>query len=214
MAHLKRQSASKIWPIERKGTKYLIKPASNNYDGMPVLTVLRDVLKLAQNRKEVKKIIHERKLLVNSTPVKDEKLSMTLFDVLTVIPLNKSYRLTVLENGKFDLKEEKNIDTKIAKVVKKTKLKGNKTQLNLSDGINFISSVKCKTNDSLVVDLKKKTAVKCLEFKEKANVLVFAGKHIGEEGKVQKIDMEKELATLEIKNKEVKVLIKQLIVIE
>ena len=214
MGHLKRQEASKIWPIERKGTKYIVKPASNNYNGMPVLTVLRDVLKLAQNRKEVKKIIHERKLVLNNTPVKDEKLSMSLFDVLTILPLNKSYRLTVLDNGKFDLKEEKNIDTKIAKVVKKTKLKENKIQLNLSDGTNFISNVKCKTNDSLIVDLKKKTPSKCLEFKEKANVLVFAGKHIGEEGKVEKIDEEKELAVLKIKDKEVKVLIKQLIVIE
>ena len=45
-------------------------------------------------------------------------------------------------------------------------------------------------------------------------MLVFAGKHIGEEGKVEKIDEEKELAVLKIKDKEVKVLIKQLIVIE
>ena len=57
MGHLKRQETSKIWPIERKGTKFIVKPASNNSNGMPVLTVLRDVLKLVQNRKEVKKII-------------------------------------------------------------------------------------------------------------------------------------------------------------
>jgi small subunit ribosomal protein S4e len=93
-------------------------------------------------------------------------------------------------------------------------MKGNKIQLNLSDGTNFISNTKCKTNDSLIIDLKKRTPLKCLEFKENAKVLVFAGKHIGEEGKINQIDDEKKLANLEIKDKEVKVLIKQLIVIE
>jgi small subunit ribosomal protein S4e len=214
MAHLKRQETSKIWPIKRKGTKFIVKPASNNVKGMPILTVVRDVLKLAQNRKEVKKIIHERKLKLNNSIVTDEKMSMTLFDVLNIQQLNKNYRMVILENGKFDLIEDKNGETKVAKVIKKTKMKGNKIQINLSDGTNFISSILCKTNDSLVIDLKKRTPTKCLEFKEKSKVLVFAGKHAGEEGKIEKIDLEKELANLEIKGKEVKALIKQLIVIE
>lgn len=214
MAHIKIQSTPKIWPIQRKGNAFIVKAASNSKNGMPLLTILRDVLKVAQNRKEVKKLIHERKLLLNNNFVTDEKMGVALFDVITLSPTNKSYRLIIAENGKFDLKEEKNKETKIAKVINKTKIKNKKIQINFSDGENFISETKCRVNDSFVINLEKKTLGKCLELKIKAKALVTQGKHAGEEGHIEEIDNEKELAILNIKEKKVKVLIKQLMVIE
>jgi small subunit ribosomal protein S4e len=201
MAHLKIQRTPKIWPTKRKGNTFIVKPASNNTKGMPVLTILRDVLKLSQNRKEVKKIIHERKLLLNNSPVTDEKISVALFDIITITPINKSYRLIIAENGKFDLVEEKDKETKIAKIINKTKIKNNKIQINLSDGQNFISDIKCKVNDSLSINLEKKSPTKCLELKEKAKALVFQGKHAGEKGLIEEIDKEKELVVLNITGK-------------
>ena len=56
--HLKRQKIPKNWPIKRKGTKYLVRPNSNLTKGIPILIILRDMLKVAQNRREVKRIIH------------------------------------------------------------------------------------------------------------------------------------------------------------
>jgi small subunit ribosomal protein S4e len=214
MAHIKIQSTPKVWPTKRKGKTFIVKAASNSTKSMSVLTVLRDVLKLAQNRKEVKKIIHERKLLLNNSPVTDEKMGVALFDVITLSPNNKSYRVVIAENGKFDLIEEKSKGTKIAKVINKTKIKNNKTQINLSDGKNFISEIKCKVNDSFIIDLEKKSLLKCLTLSEKSKALVFEGKHAGEKGTIEEIDKEKELAVLNIEGKKVKVLIKQLMIIE
>jgi len=212
--HLKRQKVPKNWPIKRKGTAYIVRPNANILNGIPILVALRDILKLAQNRKEVKKAIHSKNLLLNGFPVRDEKNSITLFDTLTLVPSNESYRLSLSEKGKFQIEkinagEETH---KIAKVINKKMLKGKKVQLNLSDGRNFLSDIKCNVNDSVLIDLKKKKIEKCLPLKEKGEVLVFAGKHAGKKANINKIDQVKKMSELTFENKKINVLIKQLII--
>jgi small subunit ribosomal protein S4e len=175
---------------------------------------MRNMLKIAQNKKEVKSAIHEKDVKINNRGVRDEKTTVNLFDIISVIPSKKNYRLVLLENGKYGFSEEKVAKSKVAKIIGKRKLKGNKTQINLSDGNNFISDIKCNTNDSVVIDLEKYEISKCLEFKEKANALVLEGKHTGEKGIIQKIEKEHKIAIIEEKNKQSKVLIKHLMIIE
>lgn len=214
--HLKRQKVPKNWPIERKGTAYVVRPNANISNGIPILIALRDMLKLAQNRKEVKKAIHVKNLLLNGSPVRDEKNSISLFDTLTIVPSNESYKLSLSEKGKFQIEkinagEETH---KIAKVINKKILKGKKIQLNLSDGRNFLSDIKCNVNDSVLIDLKKKKIEKCLPLKEKGEVLVFAGKHAGKKANINKIDQVKKMAELTFNGEKINVLIKQLIIIK
>ncbi len=80
---MKRQAIPKNWPVHRKGTAYIVRPNFAKSHGIPILVVLRDVLKVAQNRKEVKKALHKKLVLINNKEVRDEKNSMLLFDVLT-----------------------------------------------------------------------------------------------------------------------------------
>ena len=214
--HLKRQKVPKNWPIERKGTAYVVRPNANISNGVPILVALRDMLKLAQNRKEVNKAIHVKNLLLNGSPVRDEKNSISLFDTLTIVPSNESYKLSLSEKGKFQIEkinagEETH---KIAKVINKRILKGKKVQLNLSDGRNFLSDIKCNVNDSVLIDLKKKKIEKCLPLKEKGEVLVFAGKHAGKKANINKIDQVKKMAELTFNDEKINVLIKQLIIIK
>ena len=214
--HLKRQKVPKNWPIERKGTAYIVRPNANMSNGMPILIILRDMLKLAQNRKEVKRIIHSKNLLLNGSLVKDEKNSVSLFDALTIVPSNENYRLSLSEKGKFQIKKINAGEEihKIAKIVNKKVLKGKKVQLNLSDGRNFLSDIKCNVNDSVLIDLKKKKIEKCLPLKEKGDVLVFAGKHAGKKASINKIDPVRKMVELTFGDKKINVLIKQLIVTE
>jgi small subunit ribosomal protein S4e len=212
--HLKRQKAPKKWPITRKGTSFVVRPLSNLNGGIPLLIVMRDMLKIAQNRREVKRAIHEKNILVNLKPVKDERHSLLLFDLLTIVPENKNYRIEMTERGKFSVMEDKNSETKVAKVKNKKMLKGKRIQLNLSDGNNFFSDIKCDVNDSVLIDLKENKIQKCLPLKEKANVFVFEGKHAGKRGIVNKIMNEKRMVELS-KDKDIfNVLIKQLIITE
>jgi len=214
--HLKRQKAPKNWPIHRKGTKYVVRPNFNLQKGVPILIILRDMLKIAQNRREVKKALHLKHILLNNKIVKEEKNSALLFDTLAVIPLKKFYRIDLLKKGKFKLEEIKEAEAnqKVSKVVNKKILKNKKVQLNLLDGNNFISDTECKINDSALIDFKEKKIKKCLPLKEKAKAVIFAGKHAGERGIIGKINQEKKVVSLTTDRGKINVLTKQLVVIE
>jgi small subunit ribosomal protein S4e len=202
--HLKRESVPKSWPITRKGTAYVVRPSSSLNEGIPVLVVLRDIMEVAQNRKEVKKIIHANQIMVNQRLVKDEKKSLSLFDTISLVPLKKSYRLTLTEKGKFKLEEisEKEAGEKIAKIINKKVLNGKKVQLNLSDGRNILDNRKCKVNDSVVVNLKENKVEKVMEIKDKVKAMVMGGKHAGRSGQIENIDLDKKMALIETKDKE------------
>ncbi|MBU0894338.1 MAG: hypothetical protein KKF48_04630 [Nanoarchaeota archaeon] len=222
--HLKRQIIPKSWPIKRKENRYIVRPNFNIQGGMPILVILRDILKLAQNRKEVKKAIHLKQVLLNNKKIRDEKNSALLFDTITILPpkdekniLKKYYRLGLSEKGKFNLLEikESEANSKTSKIINKKILKGKKIQLNLSDGKNFIYPNKCDVNDSVLINFKEKSKIeKCLPLKEKSKAIIFAGKHAGEYGVIKKINKETKIAELELKNKKINVLIKQLMVLE
>ena len=216
MTHLKRHAVPKTWPIARKGTTFVIKPSFGFSKGMPLLVILRDMLKIVKNRKEAKKAIYMKNILVNGKDAKDEKDGVVLFDVVTIVPSEKSYRLTMSNTGKFDLEEtdKNNANKKIAKIVGKTILKGKKIQLNLSDGKNFLSDIKCKTNDSALIDFKSKKIEKCIPLKNNSEVFIFAGKHSGKKGKIENIDEEKKIASINDGKEKINVLIKQFIVTE
>lgn len=216
MRHLKRQAVPKKWPITRKGTKFVVRSNYNLEEGLPVLVILRDMLKVAQNRKEVKKAITSNNILINGKPVRDDKNPALFYDVITIVPLNKSYRIELTKNGKFNTEEisEKSNNKKISKVIGKKILKDKKVQINLIDGRNFISTVECKLGDSVVINFKDKKIEKCLPLKEKAKVVVFAGKHSGKKGDIESINAEKKMASLNSEDGKINVLLKQLMVVE
>src|SRR3990167_6598759 len=168
MTHLKRQSAPKTWPVPKKGTAYMVKPLSNLKTTIPLTLILRDILRVCKNRREIKRAIQLRQIKVNSREVKDDKISISLFDIMEIIPSKKHYQVGLSEKGKFEINETKEQDskTKVAKIINKKTLNGKKTQINLGDGQNFLSEMKCRVNDSAVVNLKDRKIEKLLPLKE------------------------------------------------
>ena len=214
--HLKRHKVPKNWPIPRKGTKYVVKSRFNLEKAIPILVILRDILKIARNRKEVKRALYLKHILLNNKVVRDEKHSALLFDTITIVPAEKYYRVELSDNGKFKIAEiqKSDADKKVSKVVNKKILKGRKTQLNLSDGRNMLSDLKCNINDSVVINFSQNKIEKCLSLKEKAKVIVIAGKHAGETGIIKSIKPRRKMVGLNVDGKEINVLIKQLMVVE
>jgi len=213
--HLKIQKAPKSWPIYRKGRKYVVRPRINIEGGVPILIVLRDLLGVVQNRKEAKRVIHKKQILLNNKPVKNEKDGVLLFDTITLIPLKKIYRLNLSKNKKIQVNEikEKEGNYKTAKVTGKKILKGKKIQLNLSDGRNFISDIKCCINDSVLINFEKKKIEKCIPLKKNSKAFVFAGKHAGKKGTIKKMDSKNKMVELELKGRIINVLIKQVMAV-
>jgi small subunit ribosomal protein S4e len=216
MRHLKRHAVPKSWPVTRKGTTFVVRANSNPEKGLPILILLRDLLKVAENRKEVKRALIFKNIQVNGKYAEDEKNTVVLFDVVKIIPFKKNYRMELNEKGKFKVEEisEKDSGQKIAKVVGKKVLKGKISQINLLDGRNFISDIKCSTGDSVLVNFKDKKIEKCIPLKEKAKVIVFAGKHSGKTGEIEEMNKDKKMALINSGNEKINVLLNQLMAIE
>ena len=187
--YVKRETVSKTWPIPRKGTKYIVAPSHNKQSGIPLLVVMRDVLKLVDKRKELKQVLLEGKILVNNKIVKEENYSLALFDTISIQIMKAYYRVELSSNGKIHLHEIKESDAnhKISKVTGKKILKKNLIQLNLDDGRNLISKEKINVSDSVLINFKDKKIDQVIPIKEKAKIVVIGGKHLGKSGIVEKI---------------------------
>ncbi len=212
--HLKRSKKPKTWPLAKKGTKYLVRPSHSLKKAIPLLIVLKDIIKIAKNKKEVKKILNFGKIKVNGKTVREEKYPLILFDNLSLD--NKNFKL-VLKNKKFDIVEikEEDANKKISKIVGKKILKREKIQINLADGRNYlIGKEKVKVGDSVVIDLKQNKIMEILPFKEKCRILFIAGKHIGEEGIIEEIDEKSKIITLKVGEEKLNSRLRSLMVIK
>jgi len=187
--HLKRHKIGKFWPVPRKGTKYLAVATHNKNDAIPLVVIVRDVLKLVKNKKELQRLINERRIQINHKEIRETNYPVCLFDVINLPDIKKNYRAMLSTNKKMIFKEipDEEAKTKIFKVISKKTLSNKKMQLNLIHGKNIISNEKVKTGDSIVLNLKDNKILKIIPMKEGGNVFVIKGKHAGHQGKIQEI---------------------------
>jgi len=213
MSHLKRIAMPKSWPISRSGTKYItkVRPGRKDEFSIPALIVLRDMLNVADTKNEIRKIISMKEIIVNGRTISDYKSALGLFDVITLNSMGKNYKI-IFRNRKMDVEETKETDKKICKIIGKKILSGKKQQINLFDGRNIISNEKVKVNDSVVLSLKDKKITKILPLKEKADVYIIGGKHIGEKGTIEKIETNQ--AIIKIGKNDVNIKLGNIFVIE
>ncbi len=188
--HLKRVAAPRAWPITRKTSKWVAKPAPGAHSeerGMPLVVVLRDLLHLADRSKEIKQILHEGQVLVDGRVRKDHRFVVGMFDTVSIPKIDASYRVMIGDNGKFKLVPIKDASTKLCKIVDKTTVREGKVQLNLHDGTTLLGSNDYKTKDSILIKVPERTIDQHLNYGVGSLVFVAAGKHAGEIGKVKEI---------------------------
>jgi len=204
--HTKRQTVSRKWPIPRKGTKYVVVPSHDKKNGIPILIILRDILKLASNRKEVRKILQEKAISLNGKIIQKENLSILPFDVIKIG--NKNHQLGFSDKGKFEVKET-SADERTLRVTGKKILKGKKVQLNLLYGNNVLADKDVKTGNSVVI--KEGKIVKVVEMEKGKKAIVLSGKYRGRQGKIDKL--EGEIATISYDNKKINIPSKNIMVL-
>lgn len=206
--HLKRIAAPKSWPIKRKGTKYIALPKGSIKNSVPLIVVVRDVLKITRNKKETKRALQSGYIKINNKIIRDEKFPLKLFDILTIVPSSLHYKINIGKKGKFKIEEIKlDLNSKISKIVNKTILKGKKIQINLNDGRNYLSDLNCRPGDSVLIDLERNKIEKIIPFEENKEAVIILGKNSGEKGRILKIDNEKNKIKflLENQNKEIEI---------
>ena len=208
--HLKRMKVSTKWPMARKGNKFVVRPKGELAEGIPLLVVLRDMLKIGRNRDEIKQILNSGNVEVNGKIRKGDKLPLRTFDVIKIKSLNKIYSLAFNKAGRFVI-VNKDDEKKLGKIVGKKMLKGGKVQISLNDGSNFIVSTDVKVGETAVIDTTKGKIEKFLPIKEGSKITVISGKHLGDEGKIKSI--KENIAEIIIEDKNVNISLDSLMAI-
>jgi small subunit ribosomal protein S4e len=184
--HQKRISAPKSWPIAKKTHKWVVaaSPGAHSRDAVPILVVLRDLLHLADNAKEAKRILHSGNVTVNGRVVKKYKAQVGLFDV--VAAAGKHHRMLPNPRGKYQLTEisDEEAKRKLVRIDNITVVKGGKLQYNFHDGTNVLLEEKYGTGDSLVFSLPNYEIIGHYERKAGNKAMIVGGKHSGETGTI------------------------------
>jgi len=216
--HLKRKTIENFWPIPKKGTKYVAVPDHNQKESLPLIIVIRDMLKLVRNTKELKKLLYEKKVQVNHIIVHETNYPVSLFDVVILPEMKKNYRAILSKNKKLVLEEvnDKEAGTKVYKVINKKLLQKGNIQLNLMHGRNIVSKEKVNTGDSIIFDLKESKILKIIPVEKGRTAFVNKGKHAGTSGKINDIIERggKKIAKITSDSNKLNVWVKNIIVTE
>ena len=187
MAHIKKTQMPKSWPVPRKGRgkRFVAVPSHGISKGISLLFLLRDVLKIAKTRKEVRYMTLNGMVKVNNKVRKDENFPVQVFDSVNLERAKLNYRLEIV-NRKFSLKKisAKDAESKIVKIGGKTILAKGGVQMNLDDGQNFLSKERFSVGDSVVLNSVENKVKKILPLEEGAKVEIVLGKHAGEKGEL------------------------------
>lgn len=189
---LKRQLAPRFWQVNRKSVRFILNtmpgPHTRKFS-YPIGVVLRDLLHVCSNIREVKRSLNKGLISVDGKMIHHPNFPIGLMDTLEIKPSNQSYRF-VPSNGipLFPIKidsDEKNL--KLEKIKSKVTSKENLYQYCLHDGRTFLSKESYNVNDTCLIDLPKFGIKNHVQLKEGCTVIVTRGENAGNIGKVEEI---------------------------
>lgn len=187
--HTKKLSAPNKWRIKRKTNTWVTSPAPGAHDkkGMPLLLVLRNVIKAVNSKKEARVALNRREILVDGKEGARYNTTVGLMDVISLPKEKKHYRITLGDKGKYDVIQvkKKESNKKVCGVTHKSLIKKGKTQITLHDGKTLITKKKVSVGDSVLLKLPDNKVKKTIKNKRGARVLVTGGSHTGETAKIQ-----------------------------
>ena len=194
--HKKRLAMPRSWAQPRKTTVWISKPdpCGHPIDScMPLTVIIRDELGLAQTKREVKRMLATRKIMVDGRVPKSVNRGVGLMDVLTIGDDN--YRCIFDNRGKLRFPKIATADasTKLCRIDGKTTVSGGATQYNLHDGRNIVidKANAYNTGDSLVISIPEQTVRGHHEFNDGATAYLIGGGHVGSISEIQSLNVKR-----------------------
>jgi small subunit ribosomal protein S4e len=194
---LKRKPAPRFWPIHRKELIWTARPKPGPHSILyciPLMLIIRDILGLAETRKEAKTIISQVQIKVDGKLQKEEDFPIGLMDVISIPTIEKAYRVLPSEKGlilhSIDAVEAK---FKLCRIESKSIVKGGHVQLNLHDGRNVLVQLGdpknpeedvYRTLDVLKISIPDQEIVENANLATGVPAIVFGGKNIGRHGSI------------------------------
>lgn len=229
MGHLKRHAAPEHFDISVKAATFTVKPSPGPHPierCIPLLILIRDHLKYAETAAEAKKIIKERKVLVDWRVVTDHKFPIGLMDVVSLPETGEHFRiLPVYRRGLTAIKiNEDDARLKVCRIIRKLHVNEGHLQITLHDGRNIRYKqvtpevLSYKVGDSLIISFPEKVTQGHLKLAEENYGLIFDGEKQGLHGRIVKVDRDviypsKPTVTLQVNSEKVTTLLKYVIVV-
>ncbi|MCS7140213.1 MAG: 30S ribosomal protein S4e [Candidatus Nezhaarchaeota archaeon] len=198
---LKRYAMPAWWPIPVKEHVWAPRPSPGPHSldkSMPLLIVLRDVLKLAETAREVKYILKSGAVRVDGVVRRDYRFPVGLMDVIEIEKENLVFRALPKPDKFLDLipipETEKHF--KLCRIENKRTVKGGHIQLNLHDGSNILVKVSdprnpiediYKTFDVIKISLPDRKILEHYRFELGNLALVIGGKKVGKMGRIVEV---------------------------
>jgi len=199
----KRSVAPPFYPIHRKEFKWTVKPSPGPHPAdrsLPIAVILREVLGLARNLREVRYILDKEEVKVDGKVIKDYRYPVGLMDVLEITPTNTYYRMLPTKKMAVYPKpiDEGEKDRKLCRIEGKKTIKGGKIQLTLHDGRcilleNAEAAADFKPGGCLLLNLEEKDIMDYVPLEEGVTALVIGGKRQGSLAVVREIRHPKKL---------------------
>ena len=214
---MKRYSMPKFWRMKRKTHYWATVPRPGPHgkmECMPLSTVLRDVLKYAETKKEADQAISQGKISVDKKVRKESAFPVGMMDILEIPDAGKAFRVLVTPGG-LVLKPLKGAEAtvKLCRIEDKKSIKKGMFQLNLHDGRNILvkNAKPYKRLDSVLIELPGQKILKHFRHETGASALVIGGRNKGAEGKIKKVRrrsnmLEKSTVVIQAKDKEIQTL--------
>jgi small subunit ribosomal protein S4e len=198
---LKRYAMPAWWPVPVKEYVWAPRPSPGPHSlerSIPLLILLRDVLKLAESAREAKYILRSGMVKVDGVVRKDYRFPVGLMDVIEIEKENLVFRL-LPKPGKFlDLVPIPGHERyfKLCRIENKTTVKGGNIQLNLHDGSNVLIKVSSsrnpvediyKTFDVVKISLPDRKIIEHYPFEPGNLALVISGRKVGSTGRIVEV---------------------------
>jgi small subunit ribosomal protein S4e len=165
---------------------------------LPLLLIVRNILKFAKTAKEARNIISKEKIIVDGKVRRDERFLVGLMDVISIVGAKKSYRVLPYEKGLFLHPIDSSKATfKLCRIENKTIVKSGHVHLDLHDGSTYLIQVSNPQNpeedvyhtlDVLKLSVSDRELLGHIKLDVGAVAIVIGGKNIGKYGKVVSIE--------------------------
>ncbi len=220
---LKRYTMPKFWKIGKKTNFWVVRPIPGPHPKercMPLQVVLRDILKYAETGKEARRILTEKKVMVDRKVKTEPAYPVGLQDVVSFPDIKKSFRVDIATSG-LVLEEIKDseADRKLCRIENKRNTRGGLTQLNLHDGRNITvkDGKSYKRFDSVLISVPEQKILKHYKFEPGVQAFVIAGNNKGVRGKLKEVKrrdnmLKNSTATIQSKEGEVQTLLEYIMV--
>ena len=189
---LKRQMAPNFWRIERKHNRFVLKVSPGPHSASsayPLGVVLRDILKVCNTMHEAKIIVTGKRVKIDGRVCMDVNRGIGLMDVLEFNPTGEAFRFVAKDSDMLRPIPIPRQETtsKIAKVSRKVKIKGNKLQYGFHDGKTIISEKEMNVGDSCILSLPELEVTRRIKFETGCSALITRGENAGVIGKVEDV---------------------------